>query len=67
MIQDTLVIYTYVSAQHFKMDDINGLVPDCSTSSALAMEILQSGTKPSTYGSGHGTVAVLLPGFAINW
>ena len=23
--------------------------------------------EPSEYGSGHGTVAVLLPGFAINW
>ena len=29
--------------------DINGLVQDCSNSSALAMELLQSCTKPSTW------------------
>ena len=28
---------------------IDGLVPDCSNSSALAMELLQSCTKPSIY------------------
>ena len=28
---------------------INGLVQDCSNSSALAMELLQSCTKPSIY------------------
>ena len=41
---------------------INGLVQDCSNSSALAMELLQSCTKPSIYvwmnqiiiGSGNG-------------
>ena len=27
-------------------DDINGLVQDCSNSSALAMELLQSSSKP---------------------
>ena len=33
---------------------IEGLVQDCSDSSALAMELLQSCTKPSTYsGCGH--------------
>ena len=31
--------------------DINGLVQDCSNSSALAMELLQSYTKPSIYNS----------------
>ena len=31
------------------VDDIDGLVQDCSNSSALAMELLQSCTKPSTY------------------
>ena len=30
-------------------ENIDGLVQDCSISSALAMEILQSCTKPSTY------------------
>ena len=29
---------------------IDGLVQDCSNSSALAMELLQSCTKPLTYG-----------------
>ena len=28
---------------------MDGLVPDCSNSSALAMEVLQSCTKPSIY------------------
>ena len=31
----------------FKMDDINGLVQDCSNSTANALELLQSCTKPS--------------------
>ena len=31
------------------MEHIDGLVPDCSNSIALAMELLQSCTKPSTY------------------
>ena len=31
---------------------INGLVQDCSISSALAMELLQSCTKPSIYITG---------------
>ena len=31
--------------------DFDGLVQDCSNSSALAMELLQSCTKPSTYQS----------------
>ena len=30
-------------------DDIDGLVEDCSNSSALAMELLQSCTKPPTW------------------
>ena len=30
-------------------EDIDGLVPDCSNSSALAMELLQSCTKPSIW------------------
>ena len=34
---------------HWKQPHIDGLVQDCSISSALAMEILQSCTKPSTY------------------
>ena len=34
---------------HWKQPHIHGLVQDCSISSALAMEILQSCTKPSTY------------------
>ena len=29
------------------LDHIDGLVQDCSNSSALAMELLQSSTKPS--------------------
>ena len=32
-------------------DDINGLVQDCSNSTVLAMELLQSCTKPSIYES----------------
>ena len=32
-----------------KIDDIDGLVQDCSNSSALAMELLHSYTKPSIY------------------
>ena len=31
--------------------DIDGLVQDCSNSSGLAMELLQSCTKPSMYSS----------------
>ena len=31
----------------FKMDDIDGLVQDCSNSTASALELLQSLTKPS--------------------
>ena len=30
-------------------DDIDGLVQDCSNSSALAMKLLQSCTKPSVF------------------
>ena len=53
----------HVMSQFFKNDvhgltvawmyehDINGLVQDCSNSSALAMELLQSCTDPSMYGS----------------
>ena len=46
---------------------IDGLVQGRRNFSVLAMELRLSGTNPSTYGSGHETVAVLLPGFAINW
>ena len=34
------------------MSHVDGLVQDCSNSSALAMELLQSCTKPSMYGFG---------------
>ena len=33
----------------FQYKDINGYVQDCRTPSALAMELLQSGTKPSIW------------------
>ena len=46
---------------------ITVLVQDCSNSSALALELLQSCTKTSIYGSRHKGAAVLLPGFAIKW
>ena len=36
---------------HMTVLDIDGLVQDCSISSALAMEMLQSCTKPSIYAS----------------
>ena len=45
---------------------IDGLVQGRRNFSVLAMELRLSGTNPSTYGSGHETVAALLPGFAIN-
>ena len=31
----------------WNINNIDGLVQDCSNSSALALELLQSGTKPS--------------------
>ena len=34
---------------HYELNNIDGLVQDCSNSSALAMELLQSCTKPSIY------------------
>ena len=51
----------------FDILHINALVQDCSISITNALQILQSCTKPSTYGSGHGGAAVVLPGFAITW
>ena len=39
-------IYILFSASHYS-ENIDGLVQDCSNSSALAMELLQSCTKPS--------------------
>ena len=39
------LITTYECVLHY--DDIDGVVQDCSNSSALAMELLQSCTKPS--------------------
>ena len=47
--------------------DTDSFVPDCSNSSVLALELQQSCSKPSTYGSGHKGGPVLLPGFAIIW
>ena len=46
---------------------INGLVQERRKSIVNALELCLSCINPSIYGSGHGTVAVLLPGFAINW
>ena len=37
-------------------NNIDGLVQDCSNSSALAMELLQSCTKPSTYNSNFSNI-----------
>ena len=42
---ETTVTFTHILQDHF-----DGLVQDCSISSALAMEILQSCTKPPTCG-----------------
>ena len=39
-------IHQYYTSVHLNID---GFVHDCSTSSALAMELLQSCTKPSIY------------------
>ena len=35
--------------QIHQMENVDGLVQDCSNSSALTMQLLQSGTKPSIY------------------
>ena len=53
----------------------DGLVQERLNSIANTLELHLSCTKPSisyqlaytAYGSGHGTAAALLPGFAINW
>ena len=42
-----LLVHQPIYILHLSLSrDIDGLVQDCSISSALAMEILQSGTKP---------------------
>ena len=47
-----LVCLSYLVMGHVvRSHDIDGLVQDCSNSSALAMELLQSCTKPSISGS----------------
>ena len=49
---DMVVITELVDTQHLKVEsrsNIDGLAQDCSNSSALAMELLQSCTKPSNY------------------
>ena len=43
-------IWTKMDKVLMRLDHINGLVQDCSNSSALAMELLQSYTKPCIYG-----------------
>ena len=42
-----LLVVTIMMSEH--EEHIDGLVQDCSNSSALAMELLQSRTKPSMY------------------
>ena len=37
------------SNRHSSVQNVDGLVPDCSNSSALAMELLQYCTRPSIY------------------
>ena len=55
---------------------IDGLVQDCSNSSALTMELLQSGTKPSTFAcrpplrpalAQHHDIFIRLHSCAITW
>ena len=47
-------------AQHHQaLDHLDGLVQDCSNSSALAMELLQSCTKPLIWGHIDEQVQVL--------
>ena len=41
--------YKHNKTKYKKTNQINGLAQDCSNSSALAMELLQSCAKPSTY------------------
>ena len=45
----------------------DGLAEDCGNSIANVLELPQSYAKPEQYGSGHGSVAVLVPDFAIKW
>ena len=47
-----IVIYGMQCENQYMYTHIDGLVQDCSNSSALAMELLQSCTKPSIYTSG---------------
>ena len=45
----TINYNTVYSTVRTDIDNIYGVVQDCNDSSALAMELLQSGTKPSPY------------------